>query len=59
MRCGAQMGQDRVTVREVGEEWGSLPGSPPRIPMRKETRDTRGPSSIVSPNTQSLCAAHF
>lgn len=55
------MGQDVVAMREVGGECGSVPGSPPRIPMGKETRDTRGPppSSIVSPNTESLCVAPF
>lgn len=57
------MGQDVVAMREVGGEWGSVPGSPPRIPMGKDTRDTRGhpppppPTSIVSPKTESVCSS--
>lgn len=36
------MGQDMVAMKEVGAEWGSVPGSPSRILMGKEIRDTTG-----------------
>jgi len=39
----SRTGQDVVEMRETGGEWGSVPGSPPRILTGKETKDTRGP----------------